>query len=112
MKIKGWILTVMCGLLLCIMGITWVVMVLTGQPELANERLWWWLLINLGVMSLLFAYGVKRGIQLLRIFRIPKSRLTRSPGVVVCDYDISLKKYALYKLWDIRHFSFSLLFVI
>lgn len=112
MKIKGWILTVMCGLLLCIMGITWVVMVLMGQPELANERLWWWLLINLGVMSLLFAYGVKRGIQLLRIFRIPKSRLTRSPGVVVCDYDISLKKYALYKLWDIRHFSFSLLFVI
>ena len=68
MKTKGWILTVMCGLLLCMAGITWVVMMLTGQPELANERLWWWLLINLGVMVLLFGYGVKRGIQILRIF--------------------------------------------
>lgn len=52
------------------------------------------------------------GIQILRIFSIPKSKLTREPGVVVCDYNISLKKYALYKLWDIRHFSFSLLFII
>ena len=85
---------------------------LVGQPALANESLWWWILINLGVMVLLFGYGVKRGIQILRIFSIPKSKLTREPGVVVCDYNISLKKYALYKLWDIRHFSFSLLFII
>lgn len=99
-------------MLLLVAGITFASMVLVGQPALANESLWWWILINLGVMVLLFGYGVKRGIQILRIFSIPKSKLTREPGVVVCDYNISLKKYALYKLWDIRHFSFSLLFII
>ena len=112
MKTKGWILTVICSMLLLVAGITFASMVLVGQPALANESLWWWILINLGVMVLLFGYGVKRGIQILRIFSIPKSKLTREPGVVVCDYNISLKKYALYKLWDIRHFSFSLLFII
>ena len=112
MKTKGWILTVICSMLLLVVGITFASMVLVGQPALANESLWWWILINLGVMVLLFGYGVKRGIQILRIFSIPKSKLTREPGVVVCDYNISLKKYALYKLWDIRHFSFSLLFII
>ena len=111
MKTKGWILTVICSMLLLVAGITFASMVLVGQPALANESLWWWILINLGVMVLLFGYGVKRGIQILRIFSIPKSKLTREPGVVVCDYNISLKKYALYKLWDIRHFSFSLLFI-
>lgn len=112
MKTRGWILTVICSMLLLVAGITFASMVLVGQPALANESLWWWILINLGVMVLLFGYGVKRGIQILRIFSIPKSKLTREPGVVVCDYNISLKKYALYKLWDIRHFSFSLLFII
>ena len=112
MKTKGWILTVICSMLLLVAGITFASMVLVGQPALANESLWWWILINFGVMVLLFGYGVKRGIQILRIFSIPKSKLTREPGVVVCDYNISLKKYALYKLWDIRHFSFSLLFII
>mgnify|MGYP006943339019 CR=1 FL=1 len=107
MKTRGWILTVICSMLLLVAGITFASMVLVGQPALANESLWWWILINLGVMVLLFGYGVKRGIQILRIFSIPKSKLTREPGVVVCDYNISLKKYALYKLWDIRHFSFS-----
>lgn len=106
MKTRGWILTVICSMLLLVAGITFASMVLVGQPALANESLWWWILINLGVMVLLFGYGVKRGIQILRIFSIPKSKLTREPGVVVCDYNISLKKYALYKLWDIRHFSF------
>ena len=101
MKTKGWILTVICSMLLLVAGITFASMVLVGQPALANESLWWWILINLGVMVLLFGYGVKRGIQILRIFSIPKSKLTREPGVVVCDYNISLKKYALYKLWDI-----------
>lgn len=112
MKTRGWILTVICSMLLLVAGITFASMVLVGQPALANESLWWWILINLGVMVLLFGYGMKRGIQILRIFSIPKSKLTREPGVVVCDYNISLKKYALYKLWDIRHFSFSLLFII
>ena len=112
MKTKGWILTVICSMLLLVAGITFASMVLVGQPALANESLWWWILINFGVMVLLFGYGVKRGIQILRIFSIPKSKLTREPGVVVCDYNISLKKYALYKLWDIRHFSFSLLFIL
>lgn len=112
MKTKGWILTVICSMLLLVAGITFASMVLVGQPALANESLWWWILINLGVMVLLFGYGVKRGIQILRIFSIPKSKLIREPGVVVCDYNISLQKYALYKLWDIRHFSFSLLFII
>lgn len=106
MKTRGWILTVICSMLLLVAGITFASMVLVGQPALANESLWWWILINLGVMVLLFGYGMKRGIQILRIFSIPKSKLTREPGVVVCDYNISLKKYALYKLWDIRHFSF------
>lgn len=106
MKTKGWILTVICSMLLLVAGITFASMVLVGKPALANESLWWWILINFGVMVLLFGYGVKRGIQILRIFSIPKSKLTREPGVVVCDYNISLKKYALYKLWDIRHFSF------
>ena len=101
MKTRGWILTVICSMLLLVAGITFASMVLVGQPALANESLWWWILINLGVMVLLFGYGVKRGIQILRIFSIPKSKLTREPGVVVCDYNISLKKYALYKLWDI-----------
>lgn len=112
MKTRGWILTVICSVLLLVAGITFVSMVFAGQSALANESLWWWALINLGVMVLLFGYGVRRGIQMLRIFSIPESKLTREPGVVVCDYNISLKKYALYKLWDIRHFSFSLLFVI
>ena len=80
MKTKGWILTVICSMLLLVAGITFASMVLVGQPALANESLWWWILINFGVM--------------------------------VFDYNISLKKYALYKLWDIRHFSFSLLFII
>ena len=84
MKTKGWILTVICSMLLLVAGITFASMVLVGQPALANESLWWWILINLGVMVLLFGYGVKRGIQILRIFSIPKSKLTREPGVVVC----------------------------
>lgn len=91
MKTRGWILTVICSMLLLVAGITFASMVLVGQPALANESLWWWILINLGVMVLLFGYGVKRGIQILRIFSIPKSKLTREPGVVVCDYNISLK---------------------
>ena len=85
MKTRGWILTVICSMLLLVAGITFASMVLVGQPALANESLWWWILINLGVMVLLFGYGVKRGIQILRIFSIPKSKLTREPGVVVCD---------------------------
>lgn len=112
MKTKGWILTVGCSILALIACITLASMLLTGQPALANEQLWWWIVINLGAMVLLFGYGVKRGIQLLHIFRIPKSKLTRTPGIVVCEYDITLQQYAFYKLWDIRHFSFSLLFVI
>lgn len=112
MKTKGWILTVACSILLLVAGITLASMLTGGQPILANAQLWWWVVINLGVLFLLFGYGVKRGIQLLRIFKIPKSKLTKEPGIVVCDYDISLHKYAFYKLWDIRHFSFSLLFVI
>lgn len=112
MKTKGWILTIVCSILLLVAGITLASMLLTGQPALANEQLWWWVVINLGVLVLLFGYGVKRGIQLLHIYRIPKSTLARDPGIVVCDYDISLKRYAFYKLWDIHHFSFSLLFVI
>lgn len=112
MKTKGWILTIVCSILLLVAGITLASMLFTGQPALANEQLWWWVVINLGVLVLLFGYGVKRGIQLLHIYRIPKSTLARDPGIVVCDYDISLKRYAFYKLWDIHHFSFSLLFVI
>lgn len=111
MKTKGWILTVGCSILALIACITLASMLLTGQPALANEQLWWWIVINLGAMVLLFGYGVKRGIQLLHIFRIPKSKLTRTPGIVVCEYDITLQQYAFYKLWDIRHFSFSLLLV-
>ena len=98
MKTRGWILTVICSVLLLVAGITFVSMVFAGQPGLANESLWWWALINLGVMVLLFGYGVRRGIQMLRIFSIPESKLTREPGVVVCDYNISLKKYALYQI--------------
>lgn len=111
MKTKGWILTIVCVLLALTAGIVLASMLLTGQPALANEQLWWSVVINLGILVLLFGYGVKRGFQLLRIFRIPKSKLTREPGIVICDYDISLHRYAFYKLWDIRHFSFSLLFV-
>lgn len=111
MKTKGWILTVGCSILALIACITLASMLLTGQPALANEQLWWWIVVNLGAMVLLFGYGVKRGIQLLHIFRIPKSKLTRTPGIVVCEYDITLQQYAFYKLWDIRHFSFSLLLV-
>lgn len=111
MKTKGWILTIACALLVLTAGIVLASMLLTGRPALANEQLWWWVVINLGILVLLFGYGVKRGLQLLRIFRIPKSKLTREPGIVICDYDISLHRYAFYKLWDIRHFSFSLLFV-
>ncbi len=61
MKTKGWILTVICSMLLLVAGITFASMVLVGQPALANESLWWWILINLGVMVLLFGYGVKQG---------------------------------------------------
>lgn len=61
MKTRGWILTVICSMLLLVAGITFASMVLVGQPALANESLWWWILINLGVMVLLFGYGVKRG---------------------------------------------------
>ena len=50
MKTKGWILTVICSMLLLVAGITFASMVLVGQPALANESLWWWILINLGVM--------------------------------------------------------------
>ena len=63
MKTRGWILTVICSMLLLVAGITFASMVLVGQPALANESLWWWILINLGVMVLLFGYGVKRGIR-------------------------------------------------
>lgn len=63
MKTKGWILTVICSMLLLVAGITFASMVLVGQPALANESLWWWILINFGVMVLLFGYGVKRGIR-------------------------------------------------
>ena len=48
MKTKGWILTVICSMLLLVAGITFASMVLVGQPALANESLWWWILINLG----------------------------------------------------------------
>lgn len=112
MKIKGWILTVVCSMLLLVAVVTLASLLLTGQPVLANEQLWWWVTVNIGVIILLMGYGVKRGIQLLRIFKIPRSKLTREPGIVVCDYDITLKKYAFYKLWDIHHFSFSLLLII
>ena len=64
MKTKGWILTVICSMLLLVAGITFASMVLVGQPALANESLWWWILINFGVMVLLFGYGVKRGIHI------------------------------------------------
>lgn len=37
-------------MLLLVAGITFASMVLVGQPALANESLWWWILINLGVM--------------------------------------------------------------
>lgn len=50
MKTKGWILTVICSMLLLVAGITFASMVLVGQPALANESLWWWILINFGVM--------------------------------------------------------------
>ena len=50
MKTRGWILTVICSMLLLVAGITFASMVLVGQPALANESLWWWILINLGVM--------------------------------------------------------------
>jgi len=53
MKTKGWILTVICSMLLLVAGITFASMVFVGQPALANESLWWWILINLGVMVLL-----------------------------------------------------------
>mgnify|MGYP006375999201 FL=1 len=52
MKTKGWILTVICSMLLLVAGITFASMVLVGQPALANESLWWWILINFGVMVL------------------------------------------------------------
>lgn len=55
MKTKGWILTVICSMLLLVAGITFASMVLVGQPALANESLWWWILINLGVMVLLLS---------------------------------------------------------
>lgn len=109
MRIKGWILTVVASVLWLIVGAAAVFMrnnpqYLEGQPEL---RVWTW--VNLGVLLLLFAYGVKRGVQLLRFFCIPPSRLKRAPGTVVCEYTLSLKQYAMYKLWDVHHFSFSLL---
>ena len=43
MKTRGWILTVICSMLLLVAGITFASMVLVGQPALANESLWWWL---------------------------------------------------------------------
>ena len=42
MKTKGWILTVICSMLLLVAGITFASMVLVGQPALANESLWKW----------------------------------------------------------------------
>ena len=50
MKTRGWILTVICSMLLVFAGITFASMVLVWQPALANESLGWWILINLGVM--------------------------------------------------------------
>lgn len=41
MKTRGWILTVICSVLLLVAGITFVSMVFAGQPALANESLWW-----------------------------------------------------------------------
>lgn len=92
MKTKGWILTVICSMLLLVAGITFASMVLVGQPALANESLWWWILINLGVMVLLFGYGVKRGIQILRIFsiRIYNWLLLNSLQVISRKYGRSL----------------------
>lgn len=112
MKTKGWILVVACGMALAALACTIVFMAVSGAPEARVAQEWWWMLANLVAMALLSGYGIRRGLQMLRVFKIPKSRLTRSPGVVVCDYSITLKQYALYKLWDFRHFSFSLLVAI
>ena len=93
-------------MLLLVAGITFASMVLVGQPALANEVI---VVVDLDKSwcdGFIIRVRREAGIQILRIFSIPKSKLTREPGVVVCDYNISLKKYALYELWDIRHFSF------
>ena len=38
MKTKGWILTVICSMLLLVVGITFASMVLVGQPALAYRK--------------------------------------------------------------------------
>ena len=38
MKTKGWILTVICSMLLLVAGITFASMVLVGQPALRSEE--------------------------------------------------------------------------
>lgn len=112
MKIKGWILTIVSCLILVILVSAIAFMVFTQISMTKVIQEWWWIFINLCFMILLFGYGIKRGLQILHIFKIPVSRLRHSPGIVVCDYSITLRQYALYKLWDFRHFSFSLLFII
>lgn len=112
MKTKGWILTIVSAVALLVLIGVITLFALPRQSVTRVPQEWWWMFINLCAMLLLFAYGLKRGIQLLRIFKIPASKLTRAPGVVVCDYSITLKQYAFFRLWDFRHFSFSLLAII
>lgn len=112
MKTKGWILTVLSSILLIVLLGTLAYVLIAGQAASANAERWWWAVTNLSILILLFGYGVMRGLQILQIFRIPQSKLTKSPGIVVCDYSISLKRYAYFKLWDFRHFSFSLLLIV
>lgn len=112
MKTKGWVLAIAGCMALAALACVIASMVLSGPSAARVAQEWWWALVNLAVMALLSGYAIKRGLQMLRVCKIPKSKLTRSPGVVVCDYSITLKQYAFYKLWDFRHFSFSLLLVI
>ncbi|WP_455672245.1 hypothetical protein [Phocaeicola sp.] len=112
MKTKGWILTVVSSMALVALAGIIVFMMLPRMSTAKAMQEWWWVFINLCVMGLLSIYGIRRGLQMLSVYKIPASQLKRSPGVVVCDYSITLKQYAFYRLWDFRHFSFSLLLVI
>lgn len=112
MKTKGWILTVLSSILLVVLVGTLAYVLIIGQNASINVQRWWWAVANLSVLIVLFGYGLKRGLRILHMYRIPMSGLTKSPGIVVCDYSISLKRYAYFKLWDFRHFSFSLLLVL
>lgn len=112
MKTKGWILTVLSSILLIVLLSTLAYVLIAGQAASVHAERWWWAVANLSVLTLLFGYGLMRGLRILRMYRIPTSELAKSPGIVVCDYSISLKRYAYFKLWDFRHFSFSLLLIL